>query len=521
MLSIERILPRARAQYPDQPAINTGSAWLTYDQLGRRVDALAAALSSLGLARGDRVALLDVNSPICLECYFACAHAGYVFVPLNSRLAVPELAYILKDCAATVLIAAPPFFVTVESLREQSPALKTVIGTASGLAGAPAYEDLIAKHRGEPAAPPWEAAPDAVAQIYYTSGTTGEPKGVCLTYGNMSTSAVDTIIGLGMDWDDCWLHAAPLFHLVSACAVFAMPLLGARQVALPFSPDGFLHAIEQWRVTATALPPTLINLICSRPDVAASDLSSLRLIMYGGSPMPRGVISKAFEVLPTSYMHAYGITETSGIVTLLRSDEILPVGSGGENKAYGSAGHPVPDINVEIMDDTGTIIKTAGQVGEIVVSGPRVMSGYWNKPKATADAIMDGWYHTGDLGYLDSQRHLYVVDRKKDMIISGGENVYSVEVENILSTHPDVLECAVIGIPSDDWGEAVHAVIVTRDKRDVSADDIATFCRGKIANYKIPKSISIAADPLPKTGPGKIAKRLIRDAFWQGQKTKI
>jgi long-chain acyl-CoA synthetase len=520
MLSIERILPRARAQYPDRPAINTGGAWLTYDQLGKRVDALAAALPSLGLARGDRVALLDVNSPACLECYFACAHAGYVFVPLNSRLAAPELTYILNDCAATVLIVSPPFFATAEGLRTQVPTLKTVVATASGLAGAQDYEDLIAKRHGQPAAAPWDAAPHDVAQIYYTSGTTGEPKGVCLTYGNMSTSAVDTIIGLGLDWDDCWLHAAPLFHLVSACAVFAMPLLGARQVALPFSPDGFLSAVEQWRVTATALPPTLINLICARPDMAASDLSSLRLIMYGGSPMPRGVISKALEVLPTSYMHAYGITETSGIVTLLRHDDILPHGGGDEIRPYGSAGHPVPNIGVEIMNDAGAIIG-AGQVGEIVVSGPRVMTGYWNKPQATASAVMDGWYHTGDLGYMDSQRHLYVVDRKKDMIISGGENVYSVEVENILSTHPDVLECAVIGVPSDEWGEAVHAVIVTRDKRNVSAEDIATFCRGKIANYKIPKSISIAADPLPKTGPGKIAKRLIRDTFWQGQKTKI
>jgi long-chain acyl-CoA synthetase len=520
MLSIERILPRARALYPDRPAINNGSAWLTFEQLGKRVDALVAALSSLGLARGDRIALLDINSPTCLECYYACAHAGYVFVPLNSRLAAPELTYILADCAATVLIASPPFFAAVESLRTQVTALRTIVATASDLAEAQAYEDLIAKYHGRPSAAPWEATPGDIAQIYYTSGTTGEPKGVCLTYGNMTTSAVDTIIGLGMDWDDCWLHAAPLFHLVSACAVFAMPLLGARQVALPFSPDGFLGAIGQWRITVTSLPPTLMNLICSHPNIATSDVSSLRLVMYGGSPMPLGVLSKAFEVLPTSYMHTYGITETSGIVTLLRPDEIRPNGNEDEIRVTGSAGHPVPNIGVEIMDGAGAIMS-AGEVGEIVVSGPRLMAGYWNKPQATAEAIQDGWYHTGDLGYLDGQRNLYIVDRKKDMIVSGGENVYSVEVENILSTHPDVLECTVIGIPSDEWGEAVHAVIVTRGEENPAAEDIAAFCRGKIANYKIPKSISIAADPLPKTGPGKIAKRLIRDAFWQGRKTKI
>jgi long-chain acyl-CoA synthetase len=504
MLSIERVLPRACAMYPDRPAINNGSAWLTFGELGRRVDALVAALSSLGLVRGERVALLDFNSPVCLECYYACAQAGYVFVPLNSRLSAPELKYILNDCAATVLIASPPFFAMAESLGAQVPSVKTIVGTAPGLVGAPAYEDLIAKHEGVLGAAPLDAAPHDIAQIYYTSGTTGEPKGVCLTYGNMSFSAVDT----------------PLFHLVSACAVFAMPLLGARQVALPFSADGFLSAIEQWRVTVTALPPTLVNLVCSHPNIASSDLSSLRMVMYGGSPMPRGVIAKAFDVLPASYMHAYGITETSGLVTLLRPDEILPNGAEAEIRPYGSAGHPVPNIDVEIMNDAGAIIGP-DQVGEIVVRGPRVMTGYWNKPQATADAVQGGWYHTGDLGYIDSQCHLYVVDRKKDMIISGGENVYSVEVENILSTHPDVLECAVIGVPSDEWGEAVHAIIVTRDKRAISAEEIIAFCRGKIANYKIPKSIGIAADPLPKTGPGKIAKRLLRDPFWKNQKTKI
>lgn len=517
MLSIERILPRARKLYRDRPAINRNGEWLTFEQLSRRVDALAAGLASLGMQRGDRVALLDFNSAEYLEVYYAAAQAGFVFVPLNSRLAAPELKYILNDCGAKVLITSKPFFALLEALRGQLPSVSSVVTCGAGPAGTVDYEALTGSGDISAGVSP---APSDLAQIYYTSGTTGEPKGVCLTYENMSVSAIDSAIGLGLDWRDSWLHSAPLFHLVDAWAVWAMPLIGAPQIPLHFTPDQFLAVVEKLRPTATALPPTLISLICSHPKLQSTDLSSLRLIMYGGSPMPLGVLSKAMDLIPTSYMHAYGITETSGITTLLRPESILPQGTAEEIKITGSAGHPVASVGIEIMDDANKFLPE-GDIGEIVVSGPRLMAEYWNKPKATAEAIRDGWYHTGDLGYFDGQHNLHVVDRKKDMIISGGENVYSVEVENVLSTHPDVLECAVIGVPSKEWGEAVHAVIVTRDQKSVAADDIVAYCRGKIANYKIPKSVSFSADALPKTGPGKIAKRQIRDVFWQNQTTKI
>jgi len=518
MLSIERILPRARKLYRDRPAVNRNGTWLTFEQLGRRVDALAAGLVSMGMQRGDRVALLDFNSAEYLEVYYAAAKAGFIFVPLNSRLAAPELKYILNDCGAKVLIASKPFFPVLEQLRGQLPSVSSVV-TAGGVGPADTidYEGLAGSGDVTAGVSP---APGDIAQIYYTSGTTGEPKGVCLTYENMGVSAIDSAIGLGLDWCDSWLHSAPLFHLVDAWAVWAMPLIGAPQIPLHFTPDQFLNVVEKFKPTATALPPTLISLICSNPKLQSTDLSSLRLIMYGGSPMPLGVLSKAMDLIPTSYMHAYGITETSGITTLLRPESILPQGTAEEIKVTGSAGHPVPSIAIEIMDDANKVLPE-GDIGEIVVSGPRLMAEYWNKPKATAEAIRNGWYHTGDLGYFDNQCNLHVVDRKKDMIISGGENVYSVEVENVLSTHPDVLECAVVGVPSKEWGEAVHAVIVTRDQKSVAAEDIVAYCRGKIANYKIPKSVSFSADALPKTGPGKIAKRQIRDAFWVNQTTKI
>src|SRR4029077_17800420 len=432
--------------------------------------------------------------------------------------AAPEIEYILKDCTTKVLIASPAVFAVVETLQGRVPSLQAVVTYGPGPGKSFDYENLLTK--AAPSLGPVDAALSDLAQIYYTSGTTAEPKGVCLTHGNMAVSATDSIVGLGLDWHDCWLHSAPLFHLVDAWSVWAMPLLGAPQIPLHFTPDSFFTAVEKWRPTATALPPTLINLLCTHPKIQQHDLKSLRLIMYGGSPMPMAVLEKAHQMMPSGYTHAYGITETSGIMTLLRAEDSKPRGTPDEVRKTNSAGHAVLSTTIEIMDDHDKILP-AGEVGEIVISGPRVMPHYWNKPKASADALRGGWYRTGDLGYFDGERNIYVVDRKKDMIISGGENVYSVEVENILTTHPAVLECAVIGIPHETWGEMVHAVVVRRDQHALTGEELLAFCRGKIAGYKIPKSVSFSGEQLPKTGPGKIAKRRLRDTFWQGRDTKV
>ena len=521
MLSIDRILPRARELYATRPAIVRDGAWLSYEDLGCRVDALVRSLRSLGVAAGDRVALLDVNSPTYLELYYACAQAGFVFVPLNSRLSGPELEYILKDCGAAVLVISPPFFDTMRSLDGKIPDVRKIVATGAGLAGSALYDDLIeGGKRGDAQAEETPIARSGVAQIYYTSGTTGEPKGVCLTYDNMAVSAVDSLVGLAIDWNDCWLHSAPLFHLVDAWAVWAMPLIGARQLTLSFSPDAFIDTVTEFRPTMTALPPTLIGLVCAHPRIADADMSSLRLIMYGGSPMPLGTLARAKIAIPTSYIHAYGITETSGITTLLRPESINPTGNAEDIKVTCSAGQPVVSTTVAICDDTGARLPQ-NEIGEIVIGGPRVMKCYWNKQKATDEVLRDGRYHSGDLGYLDSYGNLHIVDRKKDMIITGGENVYSAEVENILSTHPNVIECAVIGVPSPQWGEAVHAVVVTARKDGCTTEDLLSFCRGKIAGYKIPKSIAFSDTLLPKTGPGKIAKRKIRETYWRDQQARI
>jgi long-chain acyl-CoA synthetase len=504
MFPISHILPRARALYADRLAVWDGEKRFTFEELGRRVDALVGALKAKGVKRGDRVGILDVNSYRYAEAYYACAQAGFMLLPLNSRLAPPELKYVLNDSGAKALIVTEPFFGAVEGQQ-----VEVLIKD---------YDAFL--RTGTPDSRVEDVALDDICQIYYTSGTTGEPKGVCLTYRNMIASALDSIIGLTLGPADIWLHAAPMFHLVDAWSIWSMPLLGATQVMVHFTPERMMEVVQKTRPTGAGVPPTLINMMANHPKIKEYDLSSLRLIMYGGSPTPLGILQKAVKALPTKYIHGFGITETSGITTLADPKDFYVEGTAEQLALTNNAGRPVPHIVLDIFDDDGKPLPR-GQVGEVVVSGARVMREYWQKPKHTADAVKKGWYHTGDMGYVDREGRLFIVDRKKDMIISGGENVYSVEVENLISQHPAVLEVAAIGVPDAQWGEAVKAVVVLRDNASASADEIIGFCRGKIAGYKIPKSVDFSKEQLPKTGPGKIAKRRLRDPFWAGRERKI
>ncbi len=519
MFHINQLVPRAAALYADHLAVWDGEARYSFAELLRRVQRLAGALAARGIGRGERVAILDVNSHRYLESYYACAHAGAVLVPLNSRVSPRELAYILNDAGAKALLVAHPFLEVFEAARPELTSVGCVL-TYGGAApdGAVDYETALAE--AAPMGAPAVVEPDDICQIYYTSGTTGEPKGVCLSFSNMLASTYDSIVGLGLTFEDRWLHAAPLFHLVDAWSVWAFPLMGATQVCVAFEPERYLEVVHETRPTATALPPTLINMVAHHPKLGGYDLGSIRLVMYGGSPTPLGVLETAMANIPSSYIHAYGITETSGITTLSRPEDFCLDGPAEKLEITASAGRPLANIELAIVDDEGNPLG-AGERGEVVVSGPRVMKGYWGRPETTAEVVIDGRYHTGDVGYLDAQGRLYIVDRKKDMIITGGENIYPAEVESVLSTHPSVLEVAVIGVPDERWGEAVKAIVVPRQGTDPSPDEIIAHCRGKIANYKIPKSVDLRAEPLPKTGPGKIAKRLLRDPYWEGREGKI
>jgi len=521
MIPIAALLPRAAELFPDRCAVWDGDTRYSYAELLRRVEALANAFRSRGVKKGDRVAVLDNNSFQYAEAYYACAYAGLILVPLNSRLAGPELVYQLNDSAAKVLLVGTSHLDVLETIRPKLASVEWVIsyGQEGGPSGALAYEAMLSAAAGGKVLPVESSAND-IAQIYYTSGTTGEPKGVCLTHGNMITSAIDSIIGLELNERDVWLHAAPMFHLVDAWAIWAMPLLGASQVMLQFAPERAMQTIDKTKPTAAGMPPALINMMASHPSASRYNLNSLRVICYGGAPTPIGLLQRAAQVMSPRFAHGYGITETSGIASLASAEDFHLSGTPAQLALTNSAGRALPHIGLAVLDEKGNY-ASLGKPGEIVISGARVMREYWNKPEHTANALRNGWYHTGDLGYLDDQHRLYVVDRIKDMIITGGENVYSVEVERVIGEHPSVREVAVIGVPSDQWGEAVTALVVLREGVQASAEELIAYCDGRIASYKKPKSVVFHRDELPKTGPGKVAKAKLREPYWQGRARRI
>lgn len=498
MFHLSRILSRAAALYADRPAVVEGDQRLTYRELAIRVDRLAGGLADLGVGPGSRVALLDRNSIRNLETNFACAALGAILVPLNVRLAAPEIDAIFAQTECVALLRSDRFASLADSLRN---APRTVITWRDDdpLAARNEYEHLLAD--APPRGETFNGGPGEIAQIFFTSGTTGEPKGVCLTSSNLVASSFDAIAAMELGRNDVWLHAAPMFHLVDAFAVWTMTLVGGRHVTMHFDPARFREVVAREAVTKTSLPPTLIAMISDLVEPGDPGLASLDRISYGGMPMPQAVHRRATATIGCPFVQAYGITETSGFVC-----QQFP---GEETERQSSIGRPVPCIDLKVIDDDGNALGP-GEVGELAIAGTRVMSGYWRNPDATSRAIPDGWYRTGDLGRYDDEGHFYVVDRKKDMIISGGENVYSIEVENVLVLHPAIAEAAVFGVPSERWGEEVRAVVVLRNGASVTADELITHCRARIGGYKIPKAIEISATPLPKTGPGKIAKHLLR-----------
>jgi long-chain acyl-CoA synthetase len=506
MYPLAHVLQRALALYPQRVAVVDGNLRFTYRQLAERVHRLAAGLLGLGLKRGDRVAILDWNSHRYIEMFYACAHAGLAFMPVNSRLAVPELRYVLKDSDARGLAFSEPFLPLYEELKGS---LEYAIRLG------PDYESLLAD--AQPLREPVATELDEIMQIYYTSGTTGEPKGVCLTNRNMYAGGLDGVLALSATREDSWQHSGPLFHLATSFAVWSIPIVGGAQLTVHFDPKRAIQSIATEKVTMTSLPGAILGLMADVPGISAQ-VSSLRTIIYGGSPTPMGVLKKAGAVLP-GLSHAYGITETAGYVTNLKPIDHIFDGSEEELRRTASAGQATPLIDVRVVDDDGRDVP-AGEVGEVICGGPKIMAGYWRKPEATAAVLKNGWYHTGDMGSMDDEGYLTLVDRKKDMIITGGENVYSMEVESVLSLHPAVAEVAVIGIPDEKWGEAVTAIVVPRGAPP-SAEELMSYCRGKIAGYKVPKSVVFRSEALPKTGPGKIAKRVLRDPYWKNTGRKI
>lgn len=517
-MPLNELLPKAARLFPHKEAVVCQDIRLTYQELAQRVWQLSNALDHLGIKMGDRVAILHENTHEFLEAYLAAAHLGVILVPLNHRLAPKELNMILEDSQAHLLISQEGFREKVNKVRERGSVLEKVIWTGldqgSGGEKDAAYESLLARHSTEPPQPR-PIQDDHVAHLYYTSGTTGRPKGVMLTHKNVKSHALGTIAELHLTDRDNWFHVAPLFHLADAWATFAMTWVGAKHVLIPsFEPRKVLQLIQEERITLSNLIPTMLNMMVNHPNIGDNDYSSLRVILSGGAPIAPETVRKIIDAFRCDYIQTYGMTETSPYLTLSILKEHLASLPAEEQLRYkAKTGREFIGVSLRVVDEKGRDVPLDDRtVGEIIVKGDTVTPGYWNLPEETEKALKEGWLHTGDLAVMDQERYVNIVDRKKDMILTGGENVYSTEVENVLYMHPDILEAAVIGVPDPHWGEAVKACVALKEGKTTTAEDIIAFCKQELASYKAPKSVDFVA-ALPKTGSGKIYKKGLRDPY--------
>jgi acyl-CoA synthetase (AMP-forming)/AMP-acid ligase II len=507
-MQLTAALHRCVQQDPDRALTIFGDRTRSAAESADRVARLAGVLRSVGVAEGDRVGILALNSDRFHEYLYAVPWAGAAVNPCNIRWSPTEIAFSLRDSDTRVLLVDDVFAPMLPAIRAQWDGLVTVIFCGDG----PAPDGTLDYERSVAETVPIEDARrrgDDLLGVFYTGGTTGDPKGVMVSHRNLLTSAY-AILSSGhvLRGESRLLTVAPMFHLAAFGFWATGTLAQATNVIVAmFSPTGVLDAVADHGVTDTLLVPTMIQMLADSPEVAGKELSSLRRLIYGASPISEAVLDRARKTFVSAdFVQAYGMTELAPLACILSAaDHDDPV----RRRSAGRAGSCV-EVRIVDPDD---VEVARGTVGEVVARGDNVMLGYWNQPEATATAIRDGWMHTGDGGYMDEHGYVFIVDRIKDMIITGGENVYSAEVENAVAKHEAVAACAVIGIPDDQWGERVHAVVILHPGRQVGAEELRDFCRAHIANYKVPRSVAFV-DELPMSGAGKVLKRELRRIHW-------
>jgi long-chain acyl-CoA synthetase len=495
-------LRRAQQLAADKVGVIDGDRRFTFGELAQRCAKLAGGLRALGLESGDRVAILANNSHQYIETYVGVPAGGLVVVPLNTRHAEPELRYALEDAGTRVLIAD----------RD----VAAISGSVEHVLDMTQFEALLTGGELYPLGQ--DISENDLAGLFYTGGTTGKSKGVMLSHRNLIANTFHWLMCVPHEPDDRELVIAPLFHAAGSNGVLGAIWKTTPQITLgAFDPAAALDLIAEHGVTHTLGVPAMLAAMAEEQHARPRDLASLAYIAHGGSPIPTEVVRRLSAAIPhTEVVEVYGATELSPLATVLRHEQtLLDVDQGR------SCGPSVPGSSIEILRPDGSLCDR-GEVGEVTCRGPNVMQGYWNKPEQTAAVLKDGAYWTGDLGYMDESGHLYLVDRSKDMIVSGGENVYCTEVEEALYKHPAVLEAAAFGVPDDKWGEAVHAVVVPRPEHGpVAAEEIIAHCREHIAGYKVPKGVDFQDEALPKSGPGKVLKRELRAPFWEGVEKSV
>jgi long-chain acyl-CoA synthetase len=503
------LLPAVKSN-ADRVGFFDGQYTATFAEHLDRVSRLASVLAELGVGPGDRFAVMALNSHQFLECYHASFLGAGVINPLNLRLAPKELEYILADSGTTVCFTDAFFAPVIDRVRGAT-SLKHVVMIGDGDAPHDArYEELLAA--ATPRIPDEPEETDPVL-LMYTGGTTGLPKGVLLDQRAEMLNLYHVLGTWRFNEHDVFLHQTPMFHAASMGGMLGVPAEGGVSVFVPlFDPAQVLALVEQHKVTNTVMVPTMINMLVNHPEFRPDRLASLQTLTYGASPMPATLLEQLLSMFPNIDIYqGYGMTESSAVLTALGPEEHRAGGA-----RLRSAGRPLPGVVLSIQDAYGEELAT-GESGEVCARAGNFMREYWNKPEATADAFRGGWYHTGDAGYLDADGYLFLVDRVKDMIVTGGENVYSVEVENAIASHPAVAQVAVIGIPSEQWGEAVHAVVVVRDGETCTEVEIIAHAREWIAGYKVPKSVEVRTEPLPLSGAMKVLKRELRAPYWEGK----
>jgi acyl-CoA synthetase (AMP-forming)/AMP-acid ligase II len=501
-----------RRHNPDRLALvseGVGIAWGHFDEATSRI---AQALRAEGVKPSDRVLFYGKNSLNYFYAFFATAKAGAVFVPLNWRLAVPEMVEVVQDCAPVLALVDEEFLATWAKLAAASGLAPAQVTMTHGQS----LDDWSAAHR--PVAPVIDIGLDDPAILLYTSGTTGNPKGVIHTHGSLNFSRLSEHLEPTYQWrdGDVFLNALPNFHLLSVSLSLQCFYNGVLVSMLrQFDPGAVLAAITREQPSLLVLTPTMIQMLLDHPDAPKTNFSSLRLTMYAGSPISLGLIKRALAIMPCQFMQFYGQTETSGPVSLLRPNEH----DLQDEAKLRSCGRPLPLIAMKVVDSAGKELP-AGQPGELLVRAAAATKGYWNQPYETSARFRDGWYYTGDVAYYDAEGLFYIHDRIKDMIVSGGENIYSVEVENAVSLHPDVAAVAVVGVPDARWGEAVKALVIRRKDAACTEEDIIAFCRSRLAPYKVPKSVDFLEE-FPMTATGKVSKKNLSAPFWRDMDRRV
>ncbi len=496
---------------PEQTATRFGNRTQSWASLENRVARLAAGLRSHGLESSDRVAILAHNSDYYLECLFATQWAGGVIVPVNTRWSAPEISHVLEDCKPAFLAIDSQFSAMAADFCRnvpQAPA-RLYLGDDTAPDGCIGWEaGMLAD---QPVAD-LRTADKTLASIMYTGGTTGRSKGVMMSHGAQVMHSTSLVATAGIPGEVTYLHTAPMFHVADAMFLHAVSLVGGTHVILSgFDPKSVCETIERHGVTDTILVPTMISMLMDFPDIGKYNLGSLKRLFYGASPMPEALMRRVLKALPDCQpIQLYGQTEAAPVLTVLEGRYHCMEGPfAGKLK---SAGRAMYNVELKIVDEAGHEAPY-GIAGEVVARAPHVMQGYWNMTDQTAETLRNGWLHTGDVAIMDEDGFITICDRLKDMIISGGENVYTTEVENALYTHPAVQSCTVIGLPDDRWGERVHAIVILKQGESTTEDDLIRHCKSLIAGYKCPRAISFRTTPMPVSGAGKILKTTLRDEY--------